>query len=69
MVRREWVSLSLTFVSALGTFALSLNMAGSPYPDVRRDATLALVLSAILIVGLLVVVIHDSLKRRRGPTA
>ena len=69
MLRREWATLAMAFVSALGSIALSLNMAHSPYPDVRKDATLAIAVSAVLIVGLLAILIHASFKRRRGPAA
>ena len=69
MVMRDRVSLAMTLVSALGTFALSMNMAGSPYPSVRKDATIALVLSAILIVALLGILIHALIKGRRTPAA
>ena len=69
MVMRDRVSLATTLLSALGTLALSMNMAGSPHPNVRKDATIALALSAILIVALLGIFLHAWIKARRTPAA
>jgi hypothetical protein len=46
MIRERW-GLGLIAVSALGTIAVSMSFLSSRYPDVREEATIALVLAII----------------------
>jgi hypothetical protein len=52
MLREGW-GLGLTAVSALGTIAVSMRLLSSRYPDVREEATVALVLAIIAAGGAL----------------